>query len=129
MGNMKMGGMTMSCMKCGREMSGEGVFCDECLAEMENYPVKPGTLVYLPRRKQEAPPKKSHHRRKPQPAPEEQVKNLRRALWRLTAVLLVTLALLGVAGHFAVTSLLENDRFRPGQNYSVIDSFLTKEEN
>ena len=35
----------MSCMKCGKEVSEDQVFCPECLAEMERYPVKPGTPV------------------------------------------------------------------------------------
>ena len=40
----------MSCMKCGKEVSEDQVFCPECLAEMERYPVKPGTPVLLPHR-------------------------------------------------------------------------------
>jgi hypothetical protein len=119
--------MSMNCMKCGREMSDEGVFCGECLAEMENYPVRPGTLIQLPRRKQEPAVKKTRHRRKPQPSPEEQVKVLRRALWRLCAVLLVVLALLGVTGYITVNHLLEDEDFLPGQNYSsVTDLFATE---
>ena len=40
----------MSCMKCGKEVSEGQVFCEECLTEMERYPVKPGTPVLLPHR-------------------------------------------------------------------------------
>ena len=127
MGNMKMGGMTMNCMKCGREMSVEGVFCGECLAEMENYPVRPGTLIQLPRRKQESVAKKTHHRRKPQPPLEEQVKILRRALWRLSAVLLVVLALLGATGYMTVIHLMEDDAFLPGQNYSAVTDLFAND--
>ena len=39
----------MNCMKCGREIS-EGAFCEECLAVMEKYPVKPNTVVQIPNR-------------------------------------------------------------------------------
>ena len=109
----------MNCMKCGRELSGEGVFCGGCLAEMENYPIKPGTVVHLPRRVHEAASKKTAHRRKSQPKPEEQVKHLRRLVRNLVLALALTLALLGVTGYFAVTHLLESDiAFLPGQNYS-----------
>ena len=123
MGNMRMGGMSMNCMKCGRELSGEGVFCGECLAEMERYPIKPGTVVHLPRRDHGTAAKKANHRRKPQPNPEEQVKQLRRLVFRLFLTLAVTMALLGATGYFAVVHLLENDIvFLPGQNYSAMES-------
>ena len=36
-------------MKCGREIP-EGAFCEECLAVMEKYPVKPNTVVQIPNR-------------------------------------------------------------------------------
>ena len=39
----------MNCMKCGREIP-EGAFCEECLAVMEKYPVKPNTVVQIPNR-------------------------------------------------------------------------------
>ena len=118
-----MGGMSMNCMKCGRELNGEGVFCPECLEEMAKYPIKPGTVVHLPRRKYEPPLKKAMNRRKAQPAPEEQVKNLRKLVRRLMGALLITLVLLGVSGYFTVVHLLENNVVRlPGQNYSSVES-------
>ena len=111
----------MNCMKCGRELSSDGVFCADCLAEMENYPITPGTVVHLPRRRQEPPAKKPSLRRKSQPAPEEQVKQLRRLVRRLILALVVTLALLCCTGYFTVTHLLESQiTFLPGQNYSSI---------
>ncbi len=42
------------CMRCGKEMA-EGQnfhFCEECLAEMEKNPVKPGTPIQLPKREE-----------------------------------------------------------------------------
>lgn len=114
----------MNCMKCGREISGDGVFCAECLEEMAKYPIKPGTVVHLPRRKHEAPGKKSLLRRKAQPSPEEQMKNLRKMVRRLILALLVALVLLGVSGYLAVVHLMESDMvFLPGQNYSAIGDF------
>ena len=42
----------MDCMKCGRETEHENVFCPDCLTEMEKYPVRPDTVVLLPRRRE-----------------------------------------------------------------------------
>lgn len=113
----------MNCMKCGRETVNDQVFCVECLAEMENYPVKPGTVVHLPRRREETSAKKSHSRRKAQPAPEEQVKTLRKLLRVLLIALLVSTVLLVFTGYFSVIHLMENDSvFLPGQNYSSATS-------
>ena len=38
----------MNCMKCGVELKNDGVFCEECLADMAHYPVKPNITVNLP---------------------------------------------------------------------------------
>ena len=38
----------MHCMKCGRKIKDRQVFCEECLAIMDTYPVKPGTPIQLP---------------------------------------------------------------------------------
>ena len=113
----------MNCMKCGRE-TGEGrVFCEACLTEMEKYPVKPGTVVQLPRRRNDPVGKKNHPRRKAPPALEEQVRTLRRQNRILIAVFAVTLALLAVTGYFTVQHLLESEgNFLPGQNYSAVTS-------
>ena len=35
----------MNCMKCGRETQNEKVFCEDCLLEMEKYPVRAGSVV------------------------------------------------------------------------------------
>ena len=118
----------MNCMKCGRELSDDGVFCAECLEEMEKYPIKPGVVIHLPRRKPEPVAKKALVRRKPLPSPEEQVKNLRKLVWRLIASLVVMVILLGATGYFTVVHLLESDiRLLPGQNYSAIGNIIPKE--
>ncbi len=49
----------MKCMKCGRKFSAEQVFCDDCLAEMEKYPVSPETPVVLPHKANAEPVKHS----------------------------------------------------------------------
>lgn len=66
----------MACMKCGKEVSGEQVFCDACLEDMEKYPVKPGTPVLLPSRPaQAAVHKRAGHRVR---KPEEQIAGLKK---------------------------------------------------
>ena len=66
----------MYCMKCGKEIKENQVFCEACLVTMGKYPVKPGTVVRLPQRKSAPAAKKSNSRRRTQIPPEEQVKNL-----------------------------------------------------
>ena len=39
----------MACIKCGKESAAGAEFCEECLKDMERYPVKPGTPVILPK--------------------------------------------------------------------------------
>ena len=125
---MKMGGVAMGCMKCGRDVPAGQVFCDKCLEEMEKYPVKPGTVVRLPRRKETPVVKKIHSRRKLQVSPEEQIKRLKSIVRRLVLTVVLLTLLLGVTGYFAAIHLLENDVVRlPGQNYSSVTTPETTE--
>lgn len=113
----------MNCMKCGRETVEGQVFCNACLEEMEKYPVKPGTVIQLPRRREDPAAKKTYSRRKNVQAPEEQIRSLKKVIRRLIAAVLILLVLVAVSGYFAVCHLLENrDVFLPGQNYSAMSS-------
>ena len=76
----------MKCMRCGTEIATDAVFCEDCLAEMEKHPVKPGTPVLLPRREKQAPVKRSKKRTV---KPEEQVHRLRRAVILLSTIAVV----------------------------------------
>ena len=82
----------MNCIKCGRDIGEDQVFCEICLTEMENYPVKPGTAIHIPARNEEE-PKKAPVKRKPVLSPSEQVLLLKKKL-RRTRVWLVILMLL-----------------------------------
>ena len=117
--SVKMGGMAMNCMKCGRDLEPGQVFCQECRAEMEKYPVKPGTVVQLPRRREESAIKKMSRRRTP-PIPEEQVKSLRKIIRGLVGMIMVLLALVAVLLYPTIKDLLAKETFLPGQNYSSI---------
>lgn len=106
----------MNCMKCGREIQGDQVFCEACLKDMSAYPVKPGTPVNIPKRPQKKavePVKKEK--------PEELIAQLRKTIrvWRVTVLVLLLLLILSVSllgWHYATT-----DHSRPaiGQNYST----------
>ena len=77
----------MSCIKCGVETAEMQVFCENCLAEMEKYPVKPDVTVTLPHREEFPSQKKKPRRQKSIPA-EEQLRRTKYVL-RLTRITLV----------------------------------------
>jgi len=114
----------MKCMKCGREMETEQVFCDDCLLEMEKYPVNPGTAVHLPLRKDIPVSRKSPSRRRTV-SPEEQIQRLKKRVWFLSGTLVVTLMLLLAMIYPTVNFFLRNYHLRPGQNYTTITPSTT----
>lgn len=116
----------MKCMKCGREQETEQVFCDDCLLEMKKYPISPNATVQLPLRR-EAPPVRKNQSRRRTVSPEEQVKTLKKRLWFLTGILVVTLALLISMIYPTVNYFLRNYHLRPGQNYNTITTVETTE--
>ena len=107
----------MNCMKCGRETPSDQVFCEDCLLDMEKHPVKPGTVVVLPKRKDHAGIKKPPKKRA---IPlEEQVKILRKRIKTLTILLLFMIAAVGALLYPAALYLKE-DHYKPGQNYNSV---------
>ncbi len=108
----------MNCIKCGREVSAHQVFCEECLADMEQHPVKPGTPVLLPPQEQRSAPRRSASRRNLKP--EELVSILRSiilVLALLAAALAVALSLTAVALHQRIQE--DKNSTPPGQNYET----------
>lgn len=109
----------MTCMKCGREIPAEQVFCDSCLEVMEKYPVKRDAAIYLPQRKEQSSSKKQGSRRRQLP-PEEQVVFLRKRLRRATAAIVVLCLLFAAATAGFVWQLLDTDATIPlGRNYTI----------
>lgn len=109
----------MQCMKCGREIPAGQVFCEECLAEMAQYPVKPGTVVTLPTRPKQAIYKKTVGYRSTVTLEQKlkrQGKTIRILSWMLT---LSTALLIGVGGLTVSLLAEEIDPELPGQNYSA----------
>lgn len=81
----------MNCIKCGKKCKSKHVFCDECCEEMKNYPIKPGTPIYLPSHPPMAQEKKKPTKKKRLGRPEDLIFRLRSANRWLTAALLVCL--------------------------------------
>ena len=112
----------MNCMKCGREIPPEEVFCPDCLADTANYPVKPGVVVQIPTRPAASAVKKPAKRSL---SPEEQVKTLTKRVRRLWGALILSILLMAAAVGLAIYSLQgEELQFIPGQNYSSSPSGL-----
>ena len=83
----------MNCMKCGRKIKDQQVFCEECLAIMDTYPVKPGTPIQLPTPVKNTSPQKTSRRKAKKP--EEQIIQLRISVRWLSVILAVALLAIG----------------------------------
>lgn len=107
----------MNCLKCGRET--DQTFCEACREEMTRYPVKPGTIVQLPKDRSASYPRRSQDWRE-KISPEEQITNQKCTIRRLaSAVAVLTIALI-VTG-FAMFRILRSNTQPPvGQNYSTV---------
>lgn len=108
----------MKCLKCGRELETEQVFCDDCLLEMDKYPIAPNSVVQLPMRQPAQVVRKTIHRRTL--SPEEQIHILKKRIWLLSGILIVTLALMLAMAYPAVNFFIRKYHLRPGQNYTAI---------
>lgn len=109
----------MNCMKCGRDIPAEQVFCDSCLEVMEKYPVHPHTAIHLPSKKTQAAPKKTSARKRQIP-PEEQVLVMKKRCRRLSFTVVVLVLLLIAAATAAFLQLTEDPASIPiGRNYTI----------
>ena len=114
-----------NCLKCGRPCRENQAFCDECLGEMDKYPIDPGVVVLLPHREQSSP--KPAGRRKAAPPPEEQLIRLKKRLIALRLALLLALGIIGGLTWLTVADYLEEQKnagLLPGQNYSSEDPVI-----
>ncbi len=110
----------MYCLKCGNEAENDQIFCAHCLNIMEQYPVKPGTNIQLPRRNTLQTQKKQTWRRNF--SLEEQVVHMRVTIRTLVAILGVVLIALGIS--IWLNFLPRATQAQPpetsiGQNYSA----------
>ena len=112
----------MYCMKCGKEIGENHVFCDSCLEVMSQYPVRQGTAVLLPNaaiseEKKPAPKKR-------QLTPEEYLLRFRKATRWLSVALVSALLVLGITVSLLVHTLntpvaAANDI---GKNYNTVNT-------
>ena len=119
----------MNCLKCGRETSSEQCFCQDCLLDMEKYPVKPGTVIQLPKRREGSASRKNTKRRSV--SLEDQVKSTAVMTYKririLTVLLILSLTVIASLVYPAWEYLVK-DHFLPGQNYSsYVTSTVTTE--
>jgi len=115
----KKGGIFVNCMKCGREIAEDQVFCESCLEVMRKYPVKPGIAIQLPQRKETPFVKKVQSKRRHAPTPEERIQVLKKRVRTLVILWLVTLALLAAALYPALEYFQGRRFHQTGQNYST----------
>ena len=107
----------MNCIRCGRETPGEQCFCDDCLLDMESYPVKPGTVVQLPPRRETITQRKQSRRKII--SLEDQIKTLKHRVRTLSICLTVCFLLLLLAVSILIHRSVD-DHFAIGQNYSSV---------
>lgn len=111
----------MNCMKCGREIQEDQVFCPKCLELMAQSPVKPDVVIKLPRR-QDAQVKKTAPRKKV-PTAEEQVLRLKRKNRFLTAALCLLAVVCLVFVSLCIDYFRQMDVQKLlGQNYSTVET-------
>lgn len=111
----------MQCMKCGRKVDSDQVFCEICREDMERYPVKPGTVVLLPHNfSYIQPPKRAPKRVLSQ---EEQLRRLKKRNRSMAFLLVLAVTCAISFGMVAMYLYAEyEDKYLPGQNYSVVES-------
>lgn len=107
----------MTCLKCGRET--DQTFCESCREVMERYPVKPGTIVQLPKDRSAAYTRRSQSWRT-MVTPEMQIENQKQTIRRLTVVVFVLSILLLIAGFALFRALGRSGQPPVGQNYSTV---------
>ena len=117
----------MNCMKCGVEIPENHVFCDHCLAVMDDYPVKPGTHIHLPKRVEVAESVKRAPKKKRILSPEEKLSSLRSKVFRLRLVVVILFLLLCFVSAFLGLRIYEDFNAQPatGKNYTIDTSKTT----
>ena len=108
------------CLKCGKETAEKAIFCQQCQDDMGKYPVKPGTVIHLPKR-QNAPDKKLEQYNEPDH--EGQILGLRKTVRFLIALVAALSILLTVTAFMLLRTLSQDKPVPPiGRNYTTIDT-------
>ena len=111
----------MYCMKCGKEITENRVFCDDCLEVMSQYPVRRGTPIHLPSAAPSAEKKVAPKKR--QPTPEEHLVRFRKATRWLSIALVSTLLVLTLTISLLVNELNTTSATNDiGKNYNTVNT-------
>ncbi len=112
----------MHCLKCGKEIPEKQVFCETCLAVMEQFPIKPDTKIFLPKRDAPSVSKKAPVRKKVL-SPEERIPKLKKAIHILSVSLAIAVLFLVLAFALLFDSLKAKNTAQDtiGQNYGTIE--------
>ena len=87
------GGVSMYCLRCGNEVKMPNVFCDPCLEDMANCPVRSDAVINLPERPVLTVEKKSRRKKR---TDADRVRDLRRWSSFLCMLVLVFSLLSGI---------------------------------
>lgn len=110
----------MNCMKCGVSVPDGQVFCDHCLSVMDQYPVKPGAHIHLPKRATASDSIKKPVKKKRTPSAEEQIAFLKLKVLRLRLLAIILAFVICVAASFlALTLIQQNATPTTGRNYTI----------
>ena len=111
----------MNCIRCGVKTGEKEVFCSQCLASMEQYPVKPGTPVHIPLRVV-MPDAKKPLKKKRDLTPEEQISRLRLLVRRLSAALIAALTVIMLlCGILIASSMQDKPQNSSTRNYTATE--------
>ena len=107
-------------MKCGTQIPENQVFCDHCLSVMDQYPVRPGAYIHLPKRAKVAEVPKKPAKKKRTLSVEEQLSSLRLQVLRLRLAAAILAFLVCVAsGFLAIKVFQETPEPTTGRNYTI----------
>ena len=112
----------MYCLKCGKEVQDDQVFCEECLAGMEQEPIPISAPVVIPAQ----PIQKNPAFRRPVINPEEELKRLQKCNQNLILVLVLLFTLVLLLGVLLYDKQIWQAVDDLGRNYSVVESFTYK---
>ena len=109
-----------ACLKCGVETKEETFFCAQCQEDMSRYPVKPGTVIHLPKR-QAAPEKKPDLYEEPDL--KKKIAGLQKTVRFLIALVAALSVLLTILAFMLLQTLSQEPTAVPiGRNYTTVDT-------
>ena len=109
-----------ACLKCGKKIEDKAAFCNSCQEDMSRYPVKPGTVIHLPKRQALAEKKTEMYHEEDAGRHVVRLQKTVRFLMVLVALLSV---LLTITAFMLIRTLSEDKPVAPiGRNYTTVDT-------